>query len=91
MSRFSQIQMVLDPDKTGRVFDELLHRSGAAQDIGDLKIVTNDKGTEAGRAVAILAFTAVINGKPQLVQTVTTVRTLQMALGALNGRYPETQ
>lgn len=87
--RTTQIKIVLDPDNTGRVYDELVHRSGAAKDIGDLMIVTKDKGTENGNAIACIAFTAVIDGKPQLVQTVTTVRLLQATLAALNGRYPQ--
>lgn len=87
----NSIKLVLDPDGTGRVFDELLNRCRAqgAQDTGDLHIVTKDNGTREGNPIAILAFTAVVNGKPTLVQTVTTVKLLKFTLGALNGKYPE--
>jgi hypothetical protein len=86
----SSISLVLDPGSTGRVFDELLHHSGAAQDMGDLKIVTKDNGTESGNPIACIAFTAVLSdGRQQLVQTVTTVALLKASLAALNGRYPD--
>lgn len=84
-----QIKVVLDPDHTGRVFDELLHRSGAAMDTGDLLIVTKDSGTTVGNPIVVIAFTAVIDGKPHLVQTVTTVKLLKGTLALLNARYPD--
>lgn len=88
MSHLSQIRLVIDPDHSGRAFDAMLHQSGAAQDLGDLTIVTKDIGTKGGAAIACIAFTAVIDGKPKLVQTVATVRNLQASLAILNQAYP---
>lgn len=86
-----RISLVLDPDRTGRVFDTALQQCRAAQsqDTGDLHIITKDNGTAQGRPIAIVTFTAVIGGKPVPVQTVTTVALLKGALAALNGRYPD--
>jgi hypothetical protein len=84
------ISLVLDPDGSGRVFDELLHRSGALPEVGDLKIVTKNKGTESGKPIAVLAFSVVLpSGRPQLVQAVTTVALLKASLAALNAKYPD--
>jgi hypothetical protein len=87
--QMGQISIVLDPDHSGKEFDQLLHHSGAAKDTGDLRIVTKDNGTVSGKPIACIAFTAVLpDGKTQLVQTVTTVALLKATLAALNGRYP---
>jgi len=71
-------------------FDATVHgRDGVPtlRDGGDLRIITKDEGTEAGRALACLTFTVEVDGKPVRAQTVTTVRLLVTALHALMGRY----
>lgn len=61
----------------------------AVPDAGDLTVITKDNGTDTGRAVAVLTFTAQHDGKPIRCQTVTTVRNLEMLLAAIQGRYED--
>ena len=55
----------------------------------DITLVTKDFGTDAGKAIACLWWTTVVNGKPVRVQATTTVAILQMMLASLNGRYED--
>lgn len=89
--REGMIAVVLDADKNGHVFDSLLQhcREWRSQDVGDLKIIVKHNGTKAGRPVAAITFTAVLNGQPHTVQTVTTVRLLKHALSIIQNAYPE--
>lgn len=73
-----------------REFDEAVHGKGEVPSIpeaGDLSIITKDLGTDEGRALAVITFTAEHEGKRVRCQAVTTVRVLEALLGAINGRY----
>ena len=86
----NHISVILDGDETGKVFDEVLKKARAekAQDTGDLHIFTKRHGTKEGNPIAAIVFTAVVNGKPQMVQTVTTVKLLVSTLEILKAKYP---
>jgi len=82
------LSVFLDPDHDGKDFDSVVHHKDALPDFGDLKIITKDKGTVGGRPIAVLTFTvAMPDGTQRIAQTVTTVRLLKTALGAIAGRY----
>lgn len=89
--RTSGIRAIVDQDGNGRIFNDVLAqmKQQGVQDIGDLTIITKKNGTESGRPVAMITFTAVIEGKPQLVQTVTTLRLLMSTLEILKRHHPE--
>ena len=67
-------------------FDELVH--GGVPECGDLQFVFKDSATTAGNPGAVIAFTAMVDGKPVKVQAVVTARILQMVAGAARGWYP---
>lgn len=67
-------------------FDQCCH--GGLPEGGDLEIVTKDRGTIQGRAIALLTFTVRLpDWTAARAQSATTVRNLMMALAALRGRY----
>lgn len=73
-----------------REFDEAVHGTATVPslpDLADLTVITKDVGTDEGRALAVLTFTAEHKGERVRCQTVTTVRNLDMLLGCLRGRY----
>lgn len=86
-----KISLYLDQGGSGALYDEMLKRfrDRGVQDSGDLMIFTKQTGTKEGRPCAMLAFTAVIDGRPVLVQTVTTLRALRSALEIITEKHPE--
>jgi hypothetical protein len=86
-----QIGVMVDADGSGRLFDSLLNhcRATGAQDVGDLRIILKNKGTKEGRPIAAITFTAVLEGTPVTVQTVTTLRMLKRALEIINAHHPD--
>lgn len=69
----------------GDEFDELVH--GGCPEMGDLKFVFKDDATTSGNPAVVIAFTAVVDGKPAKVQAVTTLNVFLSAARAANGRY----
>jgi len=80
------IQVILD-DGTGAEFGRAL--MGTLPDGADLKIITKDKGTESGKACAMLTFTVETDTGYRRVQTVVSIRHLLVALGIVCVRYED--
>ena len=77
------VRVVLDNDAE---YDDAVGRG--LPECGDLEIITKDKGTRDGNPVAVITFSVRLpDGSSARAQAVTTVNNLQMALGALDGRY----
>lgn len=70
------------------LFDELCHGETSLSEGGDLKMVTKDHGTLAGRPVVLLAFTVQLpDGSLRTAQVVLTGRNFAMMAAAFRGRY----
>ena len=68
------------------LYDELVHQS--LRQASDIRIVTKDSGTAAGKPVVVIAFDVQLpDGSIARAQATTTYGCLDMALAALRGRY----
>lgn len=67
----------LDISITAEIYDRLVH--GGAPEGGDLRIAYKAGAMQSGRGGVCIAFTALVDGKPVLVQAVTSVRLFMLA------------
>lgn len=85
-----KISVFLDLAHDGALYDALLARirTLGTKDLGDLTFVTKAHGTVQGRPIVLLTFTAVIEGKPVLVHSTTTLRVLRQAISMMDEAHP---
>ena len=75
-----------------KAFDEAVHGDAALPCVvGELSIVTKDKGTDGGRAIACVHFDVVVGDEPQIrrAQITTTVVLLKALLRVLDRHYDD--
>ncbi len=70
-------------------FDQAVNGDASLQGLGDLEFITVDHATEHGRPAVVITFSVRLpNGEGGYrAQITTTVRLLNMALSAIQGRY----
>ena len=74
------------------LFDEIILGTAPLETLpegGDLSLITKHGGTVSGRAIAMLTFTAQVDGRMRRAQSVTPVKLLKSALRALDARYDD--
>lgn len=71
--------------RQSELFDELV-RNGAPEG-GDLTLASKPYATREGSPAVVIAFTAQVDGRPVLVQCVTTLKVLQTAVAAFTAAH----